>query len=184
MVQIIPYKKNTDIRDLKPYAIYREGKVFLEFDTIIESGYQRSVEITDYPFESKNGQTRITEYMYNNPDIITMKGIRGYESLVVGFILKKAGLESAIDLIKQQLNILISGIYKLQIMTRSGLRKYFTLQKYYIPENLDNFTCLEVEMQFKQVITKEDWDEQQKNIEDINTVNGGNLATNILTNLI
>lgn len=183
-MQLSLNKNNVSAEDLTAYAVYYEGKILLEFDTIEELGYSRSVEITEYPFESEAGKTKITEYLYNNPDIIKMKGIKTEDSLLSSLITSALDIDSAIDVIKQQLDILISGIYKLQIMTKNGLRKYFTLMRYNMPENLNNYGLLEVEMTFKQVLTSEDWNEQQRSIDDLNTQNSGNLLTETLTSLI
>ena len=138
------YKKNLEADDLTPYAIYKTEKkddkkvsqLYLDFDTIIETAYTRNIEMTDYPFIHENEKTketeptRITEYMYNTPDIIEMKGIKSFDSLLTGAILNALDIQSAVDKIRQQLDILIEGIYKLQILTKNGVRKYFTLIKY------------------------------------------------------
>lgn len=185
------YKKNLQADDLTPYAIYKTEKkddkkvsqLYLDFDTIIEISYTRNIEITDYPFIHENEKTketeptRITEYMYNMPDIIEMKGIKSFDSLLTGAILNALDIQSAVDKIRQQLDILTEGIYKLQILTKNGVRKYFTLIKYTMPENLENYNYLEVDMTFKQVLSIEDWNQQQRNEEDNNTQNSGNVPT-------
>ena len=162
----------------KTYGILKDNQVYMEFDMIEECSYTRQIEITDYPLESSanSTNTRITEYAYDTPDIIEMVGYISYESLLYNQIATniKEDYKSRVEETIQKLNLLTNGIYKLQIKTRSGTRQYFTLQKYSIPENLDNFTNLQVEMTFKQVITVADWNNQQRNSDNNNTINAGN----------
>ena len=172
----------------KTYGILKDNQVYMEFDMIEECSYTRQIEITDYPLEnSRNSSnnntdnknkvnTRITEYAYDTPDIIEMVGYISYESLLYNQVATKIkeDYKSRVEETIQKLNLLANGIYKLQIKTRSGTRQYFTLQKYSIPENLDNFTNLQVEMTFKQVITVADWNNQQRNSDNNNTINAGN----------
>lgn len=177
-------KINGFLDGLKTYGILKDSKVYLTFDTIIECKYSRSLEITDYPFETRGGLTRITEYGYNNPDAISMVGIKSYDSIVGGKLAEVFDIKNEIDLIKQKLDYLTSGIFKLQIKTRNGLREYFTLQKYELPENLENFNTLEVSMTFKQVLDNNDKDKNLRDVDDQDTKNGGNLSAKIITSLV
>lgn len=176
LLNVVNFLKNPN-----KYGILKDNKLYLEFDTIVDCNYERSLQITDFPFESKNGMSRITEYMYPDPDTFTIKAFKSRSSLLTN---KLINADNEIKQIEQKLSILSKGIYRLQIKTRNGLRQYFTLQKFNMPETYDNFGMLEISMIFKQVITGKDWNNVQRNIEDTNTINGGNLSAKIITRLL
>ena len=160
-----------------------DGSLYIDFDSIIECSYNRQIEITDYPFEGENGvMSRATEYAFDRPNTIDMVGIATYDS-IAGELAAKAvnavfdtDLKSKTSEIQEKLNSLTSGIYKVNIQTRSGLRENYTLQSFSIVENFSNYNQLQVKMTFKQVIEVDDWNGKQRDAENNDTVNNGNVA--------
>lgn len=179
----VNYTTKVENKDMEINFNRTDTEILLKFDSIIELEYSKNLEITDYPFDSEHGKTKITEYMFNNPEKITMKAIKSYNSVLSNFAKKLIDIESEIDKIKQQLNILTSGIYKLKILTRNGLRENFTLESFSMSETLDNYNNLEVDLTFKQVITFEEWNKTRQE-EDSKTKNGGNLQAKKINKII
>ena len=149
-------------------------KVALSFDTITECSISSSSEIMEYPIESG---INITDYKFNNPDLITLKGVIAQHSLVgelVNSLLKKQ------DVISQtyvMLDYLKSGIYNLEIQTKRRLYKKFTLQNYRVNETIDNFSLFEVEMDFKQIMEVKNAKQNYKSVNDTSTYKNGRSRT-------
>ena len=112
LLNVVNFLKNPN-----KYGILKDNKLYLEFDTIVDCNYERSLQITDFPFESKNGMSRITEYMYPDPDTFTIKAFKSRSSLLIN---KLINADNEIKQIEQKLSILSKGIYRLQIKTRNG----------------------------------------------------------------
>ena len=123
----------------------------LEFDSIRETGFEATSNITDYPIE--NG-TSITDYKYDNPDTLTVVGVISRTNSSSSGLKETywSGRDELINKARQSLDKYKRGIYRLQIQTKSGFYDWMTLQDYSIPENYDNYGLFEVEMTFKQII--------------------------------
>lgn len=132
--------------------------IVLKFDTIEDCNYKGASTVTSYPTEYG---IEVTDYKYKNSDSITAKGL----------IARRSNNDSDVDLIRNQLNMYISGMYALNIQMKSGLRENYTLEGYDIPENLDNYSVLEVEMKFKEI--PKFLQQQNRAASDNDTVNTG-----------
>ena len=134
------------------------NEIVLKFDTIEDCNYKGSSSVTSYPTEYG---IEVTDYKYKNSDSITAKGL----------IARRSNNDSDVDLIINQLNTYISGMYALNIQMKSGLRENYTLEGYDIPENLDNYSVLEVDMKFKEI--PKFLQQQNRAASDNDTVNTG-----------
>lgn len=114
------------------------NEILLRFDTIEDCSYKASSTVTSYPTEMG---IMVNDYKYKNSDTFTARGL----------ITRRVNNDSDIDLIKSQLELYQSGMYAMNIQTKSGLRENYTLESYEIPENLDNYSVLEVDMNFKEI---------------------------------
>lgn len=132
--------------------------IVLKFDTIEDCNYKGASTVTSYPTEYG---IEVTDYKYKNSDSITAKGL----------IARRSNNDSDVDLIRNQLNMYISGMYALNIQMKSGLRENYTLEGYDIPENLDNYSVLEVDMKFKEI--PKFLQQQNRAASDNDTVNTG-----------
>ena len=140
-----------------------EEKVVFTFDTITEAEVRGSSNVVGYPIEK--GYT-VTDYKYQNPSTIHIVGVMERSSIVGNLarratnkVLSKLGYKEYADPISklvQDLEYYKSGLYPLNIQTKSGLYKKYTLTDYTIPENFDNYGLLEVEMTFQQIMTTDD----------------------------
>lgn len=138
------------------YAIWyvpSSGKMeqILEFDSIRETGFEATSNVTDYPIE--NG-TSVTDYKYDNPDTLTVVGVVSRTNASLSDLKETywSGRDELINKTRQALDKYKRGIYRLKIQTKNGLYDWMTLQDYIIPENYDNYGLFEVEMTFKQII--------------------------------
>lgn len=126
-----------------------EVKTVLQCDTIVETNYKASTTVTSYPLETG---VHKTDYKYDNPDVIMMRGVIANNSYI-GKILRLAlNREEAKIKIINELNYYKSGLYPLDIKTKSNIWRNFTLESFSIPETVDNYSTLEIEMTFKQII--------------------------------
>lgn len=140
-----------------------EEEVVFSFDTITEAEVRGSSNVVGYPIEK--GYT-VTDYKFQNPSTIHIIGVMERSSIVGNFarratnkVLSKLGYKEYADPISklvQDLEYYKSGLYPLNIQTKSGLYKKYTLTDYNIPENFDNYGLLEVEMTFQQIMTTND----------------------------
>lgn len=143
------------------YTITKTGSSTpeLNFDTIEECSFNGSSTVTSYPVEAGY---KVTEYKFENPSVIEMKGSISSTGIFGGFGfslgLSKNGLEFKGDVISntvKKLDEMKRELSSLDIQTRNGLREGYTLTNYNIPENYDNFNLLEVEMTFEKILTVE-----------------------------
>lgn len=137
---IIDGQDTTKITYATSYIITdaKTQEMILRFDTIEESNFNASSSTTSYPTE---WGTMAMDYKYDNPD--------AFEA--VGLIARRTENESDIDDIMKQLEFYKSGMYALNIQTKSGLKENYTLEGYEIVENIDNYSVLEVNMKFKEI---------------------------------
>lgn len=145
------------------------GKVVMSFDMIEECNYIASTNVTSYPTEAG---IYVTDYKYNNPDVIETVGYINKNSYIGG--LKGGSVENkaqTIEKMRTELKHYVSGIYKLDIQTKAGLRQSYTLAKYEIPENIDNYSQMQVNMTFQEVVTFDN--ANPKFSSDMSTVDAG-----------
>lgn len=116
----------------------KTNEILLRFDTIEDCNFNGSSTVTSYPTEYG---ISVTDYKYKNSDSITAKGL----------IARRQNNDSDVDLIRNQLSLYQSGMYAMNIQMKSGLRENYTLENFSIPENLDNYSVLEVDMTFKEI---------------------------------
>ena len=123
----------------------------LEFDSIRETAFEATSEVTEYPIE--NG-TFVTDYKYDNPDILTVVGVISRTNASGAGLIETywSGRDELINQTRQALDQYKKGIFHLRIQTKSGFYDWMTLKDYTIPENYDNYGLFEVEMTFKQII--------------------------------
>lgn len=114
------------------------NEILLRFDTIEDCSYKASSNVTSYPTEMG---IMATDYKYRNSDTFKARGL----------IARRNNNDSDVDLIKSQLDFYQGGMYAMNIQTKSGLRENYTLEGYEIPENIDNYSVLEVDMDFKEI---------------------------------
>lgn len=116
----------------------KTNEILLRFDTIEDCNFKGSSTVTSYPTEYG---ISVTDYKYKNSDSITAKGL----------IARRQNNDSDVDLIRNQLSLYQSGMYAMNIQMKSGLRENYTLESFDIPENIDNYSVLEVDMNFKEI---------------------------------
>lgn len=116
----------------------KTSEILLRFDTIEESSYKSSSTVTSYPTEMG---IMASDYKYKNSDTFKAKGL----------IARRSTNAQQIELIENQLKLYQSGMYGMNIQTKSGLRENYTLEGYEIVENIDNYSLLEVDMEFKEM---------------------------------
>lgn len=126
-----------------------EVKTVLQCDTIIETNYKASTNITSYPIETGIHKT---DYKYDNPDVITVRGVIANNSYIGKLLRLAIGREEAKIKIINELNYYKSGLYPLDIKTKANVWRNFTLESFSIPEAMDNYSVLEIEMTFKQIM--------------------------------
>lgn len=145
------FSTNSMNKNANSYLIYEtEGSssnVVFAFDSIEESFFRATSNVTSYPTEQ--GINR-TDYKYDNPSEITIKGLlRRVENRQ-----NNGRNYDTVDGIMRNLKYYKSGIYPLNIQTKSGLYEKYTLKDYEIPEDYDNYGLLEVTMMFSQILTE------------------------------
>lgn len=149
------------------------GDIVFTFDTIEEVSFKASSNVTSYPTETG---IKVTDYKYDNPDQITVRGIINRNSYI-----GKNHIDSAlakvetIEKVRTELERYKKGIYKLDIQTKAGLRQGYTLDGFEIPESADNYSLFEVEMSFTQVVSFQSIN--PKSNSDSDTVNIGTTQT-------
>lgn len=182
-----PIQKLTKILEkLKPYGIWYKKNPILTFQSVYETSFQADNEITEYPIEGLNGYQKLTDYKYNTPSMFSMTAVIGRSDNLVekGWDWVNNNVLGGMDevsLAQEKLDILMNGIYKLDIKTKNGFYTKYTLKSYNVVENMDNLSMFEINMTFKQVIDRNDWNDlDMRNLEFMDTKYGGNVVTKII----
>lgn len=151
---------NSTIADSSLYIItdHETNEVVLAFDMIEECEFKASTTVVTYPTERG---VRATDYKYDNPDVIKLKC----------FVRKREDNKQQRDKILTQLDYYKSGLYAVDVQTKAGLRSFYTVSSYTIPENLDNYSLLEVDLECQQIIDFSQ--EQPRDSSDMDTVATG-----------
>ncbi|MBO7735234.1 MAG: hypothetical protein J6S67_21900 [Methanobrevibacter sp.] len=116
----------------------KSGDILLRFDTIEECSFKSSSTVTSYPTEMG---IMASDYKYKNSDSFKAKGL----------IARRSTNAQQVELITNQLKHYQSGMYAMNIQTKSGLRENYTLEGYEVVESVDNYSLLEVDMEFKEM---------------------------------
>lgn len=151
---------NNTITDSSVYIItdHETNEVILAFDMIEECEFKASTTVVTYPTERG---VRATDYKYDNPDVIKLKC----------FVRKREDNKQQRDKILTQLDYYKSGLYAVDVQTKAGLRSFYTISSYTIPESLDNYSLLEVDLECQQIIDFSQ--EQPRDSSDMDTVATG-----------
>jgi hypothetical protein len=161
------------------YYIKHNDKLILQFETLTEANFSASSEVCGYPTERG---AFVIDYVYANPSELEIVGVISKNSFLAVFgystgkLLGLPSKDELIALIDKQLAEYIKGIYKLDIKTKSALRTGYTLTKYNIAENLDNFGTFNVTMSFVEVLDaniERKKVKNPKNAKDTDTVDTG-----------
>lgn len=137
------------------YSIYEKDKtgkvkIVMRFNTIEEVFFRSTSQVTSYPTESG---IMATDYKYDDPDVLTVKGTLKRATIVGGLVNSLLGGVDSVSQLMTTLEYYKSGMYALNVQTKTALREGYTLQDYEIPEDYDNYGLIEVSMTFKQILT-------------------------------
>ncbi len=167
--------KTSWLEGRKKKTTYEE--VVFSFDTITEAEVRGSSNVVGYPIEKGYS---VTDYKYQNPTNIHIIGLLERSSMLgnlargaLNMLSNKLGFGEFADPItkmRTDLEYYKSGLYPLNIQTKSGLYENYTLVDFNLPENFDNYGLMEVEMAFQQIMTT---GEGKKNASNQDTVEGG-----------
>jgi hypothetical protein len=170
-----------DIKDFFTiYYIKHGDELILSFDTITEAEFTASSEVCDYPNE--RGEY-VLDYIYNNPSSLDVVGVISKNSFASILGIGVGNPEDNIKKVEDELKKYVSGIYKLDIKTKTALRTGYTLVKYSIVENVDKFGIFEASMSFREVLDSNIEQKQiknPKNASNTDTVNSGKTTTKTL----
>lgn len=154
--------------NFKAFSYEVDTKVALEFNVIEETNFRGSSTVTNYPREDG---VMYSDYKYQNPSVLTVNGIVTRKSVIGNLI--SAALDGATNVqrMKERLEYYKSGMYPLNIQTKSGLYENYTLESYEIPEDYDSYGLMNVSMTFKEMFKPGDKQETLPNAKD--TISGG-----------
>lgn len=138
---MIVNKNNTTIGESSSYVITdaETNTIILAFDMIEECSFKASTTVTTYPTERG---IQVTDYKYDNPDTLKIKC----------YVRKSENNSIMIEKLNTELEQYKSGIYAMNVQTKTALRTNYTLVSYTIPENVDNYGLFEVEMDLQQIL--------------------------------
>lgn len=117
----------------------KSGEVIFMFDMVEECEFKASSTVVAYPTERG---IKVTDYKYDSPDSIKLNC----------FSHRKENTKQQRDRILSQLEHYKSGLYAIDIQTKAGLRTNYTISGYTIPENADNYSLLEINLECQQII--------------------------------
>lgn len=128
-------------------------RVALSFDVIEETNFRGSSTVTNYPREDG---VMVSDYKYQNPSVLTVNGIVSRKSVVGNLISMALDGGTNVQRMKERLHYYKSGMYPLDIQTKSGLYENYTLESYEIPEDYDSYGLMNVSMTFKEMFKAAD----------------------------
>ena len=155
------------------YSITYNDEPVVSFDSIQEANYTGSANVTVNPLENGN---KATEYKYNDPDTISLIGIIENSSILGQTILKNNNKASVLQILKE----LKKNLVAVDIKTKSGLYKNYTLTRLHIPENYENYSLLVVEMDFEEVLIIKNASQNNRSKKDNNTIDIGVVKLNAI----
>lgn len=171
-----------NLRELVPYfqqyaILYvsetnPKGEVVLTFDSIHEVNFKAQTNMTSYPTE--DNKERI-DGKFNQPSTITVRGIIQKGSALTSAVGSALGF-SLFEKTKAELEKFIDVVCHLDIQTKNGFYKNYSLVGYEIPESLDNYSYFEVIMDFQQNLVDTESNPLTKNISDLKTQVSGWLS--------
>lgn len=136
------------------YCIYRidtasnQEEIILEFDSIVSTHRRNNSEITTVPIETG---FQATDYKFATPGQLEVVGVLSRNS-ALGRLLTLGDRSDAISSLLETLDKYTTQILLLNIQTRTGLCKNYTLKNYEIDETKENYGIVEVSMEFEEVI--------------------------------
>jgi len=149
-----------------------KGEVVLAFDSIQEVNFKAQTNMTTYPTEENKERV---DGKFNQPSTLTVRGIIQKGSAAGDAIGEAFGV-SLYEKTKSELERFIDVVCRLDIQTKNGFYKNYSLIGYEIPESLDNYSYFEVTMEFQQNLV-DDFDEPlTKNVSDLKTQVSGWLS--------
>lgn len=134
--------------DLKAFEYTAKTQIALSFDVIEEVNFRGSSTVTSYPREDG---VMVSDYKYQNPGTLTVNGIVSRKSIVGNLISMALDGGTNVQRMKERLEYYKSGMYPLDIQTKSGLYENYTLESYEIPEDYDSYGLMNVSMVFKEM---------------------------------
>jgi len=171
-----------NLRELVPYfqqyAIFYvsetnpNGEVVLAFDSIQEAGFKAQTNMTTYPTEENKERV---DGKFNQPSTLTVRGVIQKGSSITAVISSKLGI-SLFEKTKSELEKFIDVVCHLDIQTKNGFYKNYSLIGYEIPESLDNYSYFEVIMDFQQNLVDDNSEPLKKNLSDLKTQVSGWLS--------
>ncbi len=154
--------------NFKAFEYTTQTKVALEFNVIEETNFRGTSTVTSYPREDG---VMISDYKYQNPSVLTVNGIVSRKSVVGNLISLALDGGTNVQRMKERLEYYKSGMYPLNIQTKSGLYENYTLESYEIPEDYDSYGLMNVSMTFKEMFKTADKQETLPNAKD--TISSG-----------
>lgn len=149
-----------------------KGEVVLAFDSIQEVNFKAQTNMTTYPTEENKERV---DGKFNHPSTLTVRGIIQKGSGVTASIGSAFGL-SLFEKTKAELEKFIDVVCHLDIQTKNGFYKNYSLVGYEIPESLDNYSYFEVLLDFQQNLVDDNSEPLKKNISDLKTQVSGWLS--------
>lgn len=171
-----------NLRELVPYfrqyAIFHvsetnpKGEIVLAFDSIQEVNFKAQTNMTTYPTEENRERV---DGKFKQPSTLTVRGIIQKGASVTEAVAGALGL-SLYEKTKAELEKFIDVVCHLDIQTKNGFYKNYSLVGYEIPESLDNYSYFEVIMDFQQNLVEGASEPLTKNISDLKTQVSGWLS--------
>lgn len=152
----------------KAFEYTTDTKVALEFNVIEEVNFRGTSTVTSYPREDG---VLVSDYKYQNPSVLTVNGIVTRKSIVGNLVSMALDGGTNVQRMKERLQYYKSGMYPLNIQTKSGLYENYTLESYEIPEDYDSYGIMNVAMTFKEMFKPADKQETLPNAKD--TISSG-----------
>lgn len=145
------------------------GEIVMTFDSIDETRFKASSNVTSYPTEKG---INVVDYKYDNPNVLDVIGTISRASFIGNRYGQDVSAKAqTVEKTRTELEHYKSGIYKLDIQTKAALRQGYTLANYEIPETIDNYSQFEVIMHFVEVKSLSSYNPSASS--DTDTVNLG-----------
>lgn len=168
--ELVPYFKQYAILYIS--STNPNGEVVLAFDSIQETNYKAQTNMTTYPTEEN---VERVDGKFNQPSTLTVRAVIQKGSAVTEALGAVTGL-SLFEKTKSELEKFLNVVCHLDIQTKNGLYRNYSLIGYEITENIDNYSLFEVTMDFQQNLVPDNVSPLVKNISDLKTQVSGWLS--------